>query len=467
MVLCGLLAAASGCSRAEPQFALRPETEELFPPAELYVQEVLEQNFGTPTEPIAWERLPLHFHAAEGTVAAVEDGIELTVALEEQTLPVAPGMEVTFLSGPALDANEAAAGAQQPVTRYAIADFDEQSGKARLATRLATEPQAGDRVAIGPGEVLRRGRLLYAEHCLHCHGVSGDGNGPTAKYLNPRPRDYRQGEFKFTSTLSGRRAQRDDLARIIENGIPGTYMPSFKLLTPDESKALVEYVLWLAMRGETELPLAKSTLADFTIDARNDALAAGTSADEFQLRFAAAFKEQFAPDFEANTSDLVDRWVQAQQPDSMVVPQAHRKPSTPESIANGRTLFLGDRAKCATCHGSAGQGNGPQTVAIQKDKEGNDRPEPGLYDDWGNEIQPRDLTSGIYRGGRRPVDLYRRVHAGIKGTPMTAFGTTLNDDEIWDLVNYVMSIPFEDRQPGEGPYVPAAPVEGVAAAQVQ
>lgn len=50
---------------------------------------------------------------------------------------------------------------------------------------------------------------------------------------------------------------------------------------------------------------------------------------------------------------------------------------------------------------------------------------------------------------------------------MTAFGTTLNDGEIWDLVNYVMSIPFEDRQPGAGPYVPAVPVERVAAAQNQ
>ena len=37
--------------------------------------------------------------------------------------------------------------------------------------------QPGDRLVIGPGEMLKRGRMLYAEHCQHCHGVSGDGKG--------------------------------------------------------------------------------------------------------------------------------------------------------------------------------------------------------------------------------------------------------------------------------------------------
>ncbi len=53
----------------------------------------------------------------------------------------------------------------------------------------ATEPQEG-------------GYALYRRHCLHCHGVSGAGDGPTAPFLYPRPRDYRKGLFKFTSTPS-------------------------------------------------------------------------------------------------------------------------------------------------------------------------------------------------------------------------------------------------------------------------
>ena len=67
----------------------------------------------------------------------------------------------------------------------------------------------------------------------------------------------------------------------------------------------------------------------------------------------------------------------------------------------------------------------------------------GLYDVWGNIVKPRDLTSGVYRGGRRPIDIYRRVSEGIKGTPMQAFGTTFQEEEILDVVNYVLSVPFE------------------------
>jgi mono/diheme cytochrome c family protein len=47
---------------------------------------------------------------------------------------------------------------------------------------------------------------LYRQHCAHCHGVSGDGLGPTAAFLNPFPRDYRKGIFKF---IHGRRCQGD------------------------------------------------------------------------------------------------------------------------------------------------------------------------------------------------------------------------------------------------------------------
>ena len=54
-------------------------------------------------------------------------------------------------------------------------------------------------------------RGLYRKNCAHCHGVTGDGAGPTALFLNPYPRDYRQGKFKFTSTNA-------DLIRRSDNG---------------------------------------------------------------------------------------------------------------------------------------------------------------------------------------------------------------------------------------------------------
>ncbi len=70
----------------------------------------------------------------------------------------------------------------------------------------------------------------------------------------------------------------------------------------------------------------------------------------------------------------------------------------------------------------------------------------GLHDHWGNPLPARDLTTGIYRGGRRPVDLFRRIYAGIKGTPMPVFGGKgLTDEQIWDIVNYVLTMPQEEK----------------------
>jgi mono/diheme cytochrome c family protein len=267
--LCAALAAV-GCGKGEPQFVSRAEVQTLMPEAEAYVHELLDQNFGTPTHSIAWERLPIRYHAATGTVATVTEGntAEMTLAPAavagseeepapgtfEQWLPIvvadpqthAAGMEVLFVSGDVLQAMKEQEQAQQPVSPVHVKSYDAATRKLVLSAPPAVAPQPGDRLIIGPGEVLKHGRMLYAEHCQHCHGVSGDGNGPTARYLNPLPRDYRSAIFKFTSTQTPRRAQRGDLAHIIEEGIPGTYMPSFKLLLPEESTALVEYVLWLS-----------------------------------------------------------------------------------------------------------------------------------------------------------------------------------------------------------------------------
>ncbi|TMQ35336.1 MAG: cytochrome c, partial [Planctomycetota bacterium] len=49
-------------------------------------------------------------------------------------------------------------------------------------------------------ETLKEGSTVYRQQCLHCHGLSGDGRGATAPWVNPHPRDYRQGIFKFTSS---------------------------------------------------------------------------------------------------------------------------------------------------------------------------------------------------------------------------------------------------------------------------
>src|SRR5439155_17092311 len=49
-------------------------------------------------------------------------------------------------------------------------------------------------------ELLTLGQSVYERRCIGCHGAKGDGNGPSAVFLNPRPRDFTRGIFKFRST---------------------------------------------------------------------------------------------------------------------------------------------------------------------------------------------------------------------------------------------------------------------------
>ena len=56
---------------------------------------------------------------------------------------------------------------------------------------------------------------------------------------------------------------------------------------------------------------------------------------------------------------------------------------------------------------------------------------------------PRNLRHGVYRGGRRPLDLYYRIYAGINGAPMPAAKGAVSPEDIWHIVNYVRSLPYE------------------------
>ena len=103
---------------------------------------------------------------------------------------------------------------------------------------------------------LEHGSSLYRLHCLHCHGVTGDGRGPTGRWVNPHPRDYRQGLFKFMSvdqTAGPQQPRRDDLYRVLQQGVEGTAMPSFGVQLPAaDLDDLVSYVIHLSMRGKVE-----------------------------------------------------------------------------------------------------------------------------------------------------------------------------------------------------------------------
>ena len=305
------------------------------------------------------------------------------------------------------------------------------------------------RLAAGPvrSDIVGRKNGLYREHCTHCHGITGDGLGPTAAFLNPYPRDYRPGVFKFKSTQRSDKPTHADLVRILHNGIAGTSMPSFALLSPIQVDALVEYVKYLSIRGETELVLMRQF---FELD----------DEDEGKLPEGREFlvEEVLEP--------IAEKWIAAADA-AIEVPEMADDLDMAASIAKGKELFYGDRANCVKCHGVTALGDGQANdyddwskniVKIEAKLAGLD---PGKLEPderkWVAEftkvldrdalrprtIPPRNLRQGIYRGGRRPLDVYYRIHAGINGAPMPAAQGTVSPDEIWHIVNYVLSLPYD------------------------
>jgi mono/diheme cytochrome c family protein len=243
------------------------------------------------------------------------------------------------------------------------------------------EPRAAQDVRLDPGllaaaagpvagDAQGRQRGLFRRHCVTCHGLAGDGAGPTAAMLDPYPRDFRYGTFKYTSTRAGAKPVRKDLQRTLSHGIPGTAMPSFAHLRSEETEALIEYVKYLSIRGETELYLLQLVVDD---------------------------RSNLPPDMEVIADEGVrpaaDSWLlpETRAGELVVVPPPRApaekgdksnfgtmKPSktggddpkldlSPFSIAKGKQRYLARSSQCVKCHGPNGDGNG-------EEKE--------LYDDW-------------------------------------------------------------------------------------
>lgn len=266
---------------------------------------------------------------------------------------------------------------------------------------------------------------LYRMECLHCHGTEGGGDGPTAGYLNPRPRDYRQGKFKWVAVERNTRPRREDLYRILHGGVTGTAMPSFARFSRAELEGLSDYVRLLAIRGEVEGLLTGDVASEGFLKPE-------TVLDNYTLAW--------------------DRWDAAEDKYIATETEVPRPAEvTPEMLEHGRELFMGTVANCFSCHGPDGRGNGVSLLEDRPlldengeevlDADGNvviaSQVRP---DEWGNDSDPRNFQRSIFRGGARPIDFYRRIKQGISGTIMPAADPSLSDEDIFSIVYYVLSI---------------------------
>jgi len=144
----------------------------------------------------------------------------------------------------------------------------------------------------------------YRRYCLVCHGELGDGNGESAPWLDPKPRDFTLAIFKCRSTPTGTLPTDEDLFDTIARGLDRSNMPPWNTFTRQERADLVAWIKHFSPRWQTEKP--------------------GTPI-------------QIPPEPEV----------------------------TPERVKAGEDVF--NRVQCWKCHGVEGKANGPSASTLQDD----------------------------------------------------------------------------------------------------
>jgi len=152
-------------------------------------------------------------------------------------------------------------------------------------------------------QTLEKGRLVFQQNCVICHGALGDGRGMAGMMVRTKPRDFRPGIFKFRSTPTGSLPTDEDLFETISQGLRGTGMIAQADLPEPQRWAVVEYLKTFSERFQREKPQPPITIPE-------------------------------------------------------------PPPRTPELIAKGREIY--QKAECFKCHGTEGRGDGP-SATDQKD----------------------------------------------------------------------------------------------------
>ena len=163
----------------------------------------------------------------------------------------------------------------------------------------------GAQMAQGAGDA-HAGEAQYKRNCVGCHGPQGDGRGDNAQWIEPKPRDFTEAQFKCRSTPTGTLPTDNDLEQSITRGFVTTNMPSWRPLSEETRRNLVAYIKTFSPKWRTQ-----------------------TAGTPIQI--------------------------------------SAETPLTTESILHGRQLF--QKVECWKCHGPAGHGDGPAANALTDSKD--------------------------------------------------------------------------------------------------
>ncbi len=239
-----------------------------------------------------------------------------------------------------------------------------------FAEPIMRDPDEGDPTGAYAGltnpvplriQVLEDAKHIFTRECSICHGYDGSGGGIYAAGLQPPPPDFSDGSY---GTLANPSYHDADYFWRISEGLPWSAMPDWKGQYSEEDRwKLVHYIR--SLFTQTEKPLDKPAKgSDFNF------------------------------------------------------PNIYTKQAMPAaaSFERGKQIFL---TRCSSCHGLAGDGNGPQGQYLA--------------------IKPADYRQMVGTPIDQKLDamMFAKVTFGIMGTAMPSWGEVLSVEDRWDVIKYV------------------------------
>ena len=256
--------------------------------------------------------------------------------------------------------------------------------------QLAQEP-GQEQLAL---ELKRSTTPPFQTFCSVCHGETGEGDGPLASLLDPKPVDFTLGRPVISDRVGGLASDERRL-RIIREGMPGSAMPAFHAYGPD-------------MMRVAGLSIPRLAVTKRFQQLRQLELEAGRSVDAAALRKKAEAELGVGKDISVPSFDAFEF-----------------------DTKRGQKTY---QMACLACHGANGAGFDGMFV-----------------DAKGHSINSRDLRRGLYRGGTSAEAIFRRVRAGVPYSGMPAYSSEIiKDEDLMHLVGYVQSL-LRQQFGGEGP----------------
>ncbi len=222
-----------------------------------------------------------------------------------------------------------------------------------------------------------KGAQVYKEYCMQCHGAKGEGDGPGALGLEPKPAVHAKMAFD--------QMPEDYLFNVIYYGGKSvgksSMMPDWGMTLPMQDIANLIAHLKTTFKGGEDVAAVPG----------KKAAASGVCPQPRKTKSA---------------------------PPSMASKKNPLKP-TPANIKAGEKLYQKNAKPlaCAQCHGKAGDGNGPLGGGLTP--------------------KPRNFACAETMDQITDGQMFWIIQNGSAGTGMTAFKKTLKKDEIWQLIHYL------------------------------